>query len=155
MSQRSIFWEDWQSCLLEHYLHVIRIQDEITEPSLRTVLLATDFTEDELKQIIAEALGESFIPPDFFYPVQEEEAPSVPAPVLAALPSAPEAVDLEATEAAAPDLDEQDMETASPASESSQGWDDSPDEDILPQQGADGEDEGDDDPPPLVNLRLF
>jgi hypothetical protein len=48
---QSIFFEEWRACLREHYLHVVRTGDTITEPTLRTVLLETGFTEDDLEEL--------------------------------------------------------------------------------------------------------
>ncbi|NLE53273.1 MAG: hypothetical protein GX613_17900, partial [Chloroflexi bacterium] len=53
----SLFFDEWQACLRAHYLHVIRMQDTITESTLRGVLLATGLSEDELEALRQEALS--------------------------------------------------------------------------------------------------
>ena len=53
---RSVFYDDWRICLREHYLHVVRSGDEITEPTLRAVLLNTGFTEDDIEELYGEGL---------------------------------------------------------------------------------------------------
>lgn len=53
----TLFFDEWQACLRAHYIHVIRTQDTVTEPTLRHVLLTTGLTEDELDALRAEALG--------------------------------------------------------------------------------------------------
>lgn len=53
----SIFFDEWQACLRAHYIHVIRTNDTVTEPTLRHVLLATGLSEAELAALRAEALG--------------------------------------------------------------------------------------------------
>lgn len=52
----TLFFDEWQACLRAHYVHVIRTQDTVTEPTLRHVLLTTGLTEDELDALRAEAL---------------------------------------------------------------------------------------------------
>ena len=53
--QRSIFYQDWRDCLRAHYMHVIRTNDRITEPTLHGVLLRVGFSEDEIKEIAVRA----------------------------------------------------------------------------------------------------
>ena len=53
--QRSIFYEDWRECLRAHYMHVVRTQDQITEPTLHGVLLRVGFSEDEIKEMAVRA----------------------------------------------------------------------------------------------------
>lgn len=84
----SLFFDEWQACLRAHYVHVIRTQDTITEPTLRSVLLATGLSEDELAALREEALAEAGL-------VEQAAAPSLPA----ALPdedTLPDEVTLEA-----------------------------------------------------------
>jgi len=54
---RSLFYDDWRQCLRAHYEHVVRIQDQITEPTLRQVLLTIGLSEDEIEELRAEALA--------------------------------------------------------------------------------------------------
>jgi len=52
---RSIFYENWRDCLRAHYMHVIRTQDRVTEPTLHGVLLRVGFSEDEIKEMAVRA----------------------------------------------------------------------------------------------------
>jgi hypothetical protein len=61
--KRSIFFEEWQSCLRAHYVHVLRVEDDVTEPSLRHVLLHTGLQADDLDALHAEAGIERAIEP--------------------------------------------------------------------------------------------
>ena len=61
---RSIYFNDWQACLRAHYVHVIRTNDAVTEPTLRHVLLQTGLTDADLDAIAAEARGLDPLPPD-------------------------------------------------------------------------------------------
>ena len=56
MEKQSVFFDDWQACLRAHYIHVLRTNDQVTEPTLRRVLLQTGLTEDELHHLRLEAL---------------------------------------------------------------------------------------------------
>jgi hypothetical protein len=53
--ERSVFFDEWQACLRSHYVHVIRSQDEVTEPTLRHVLLQTGLTQAELEALWEDA----------------------------------------------------------------------------------------------------
>jgi hypothetical protein len=55
-ASRSEFYEEWRICLREHYLHVVKSGDEITEPTLHSVLLETGFSEDEIADFYDEGL---------------------------------------------------------------------------------------------------
>lgn len=50
MRNRSVFFDDWRECLRSHYFHVVRIDDLVTEPTLRAVLLAAGIPLDEINQ---------------------------------------------------------------------------------------------------------
>ncbi len=52
---RSIFYDNWRDCLRAHYMHVIRTQDHVTEPTLHGVLLRVGFNEDEIKEMAVRA----------------------------------------------------------------------------------------------------
>ncbi len=52
---QSIFHQDWRACLRAHYMHVIRIGDKVTEPTLHGVLTRVGFSDDEIKQMAVEA----------------------------------------------------------------------------------------------------
>lgn len=62
--QKGIFFDEWQACLRAHYIHVIRINDEITEPSLRGVLLQSGLSEDDLAALREEAYDLGPLPPE-------------------------------------------------------------------------------------------
>lgn len=57
MSHESAFTDEWRECLREHYRHVIRQQDHVTEPSLHQVLIKVGFTESDLEALKVEALS--------------------------------------------------------------------------------------------------
>ncbi|HEX2907975.1 MAG TPA: hypothetical protein VHO69_13990 [Phototrophicaceae bacterium] len=67
MSQ-NIFADEWRACLQAHYQHVVRNQDQVTEPSLRLVMLDAGFTESELAELRVRAtmhvddVGPDFVP---------------------------------------------------------------------------------------------
>jgi hypothetical protein len=52
---RSVFYDDWRDCLQSHYSHVIRVNDRVTEPTLRAVLLRVGFSEDEIRELAIRA----------------------------------------------------------------------------------------------------
>jgi hypothetical protein len=54
----SIFFDEWRACLRAHYKYVIQVNDTVTEPTLRAVLLQSGLTDDELRALIDEARGE-------------------------------------------------------------------------------------------------
>jgi hypothetical protein len=56
MSRRSIFFEEWKAGLRAHYLHVVRINDQVTEPTLRQVLLDAGVSENEIERWYQEAV---------------------------------------------------------------------------------------------------
>lgn len=56
MGSRSIFFEEWKSCLRAHYLHVVRINDQVTEPTLRRVLLDAGVSDSEIERWYQEAV---------------------------------------------------------------------------------------------------
>ncbi len=108
MSQ-NVFADEWRECLRAHYLHVVRIQDKVTEPSLTLVMREAGFSEAELRDLRlrgtlrADDVGENFVPD-----LEILESLSPPAPLLQeegsgeaqvfAVPQRPEPV-VEATEA--------------------------------------------------------
>lgn len=59
MSERSVFFDEWQACLRAHYKYVICAHDPITEPTLRRVLLFTGVLEEELLDLQDEARAEN------------------------------------------------------------------------------------------------
>ncbi len=54
---RSLFFDEWQACLRAHYIHVVRTNDTVTEPTLRHVLHQTGLTDEELAHLRAIALA--------------------------------------------------------------------------------------------------
>lgn len=53
----NIFSDEWRACLHAHYLHVIRTDDAVTEPTLRSVLLQTGLTDADIERLRDEALA--------------------------------------------------------------------------------------------------
>ena len=53
----SLFFDEWQACLRAHYIYVIRAQDAVTEPTLRSVLLHSGLSEDDLIALQEEAFA--------------------------------------------------------------------------------------------------
>lgn len=78
----SLFFDEWQACLRAHYVHVIRTHDTITEPTLRSVLLATGLSEDELEALRQEAVADAAIVDEAVDSLSE----TTPAPVETLLP---------------------------------------------------------------------
>jgi hypothetical protein len=80
----SLFFDEWQSCLRAHYIHVLRVHDDVTEPTLRHVLRQTGLTDEDLLRLRQEALGEEAnslpLPPDEPLPVEEPAPPTVVEP---------------------------------------------------------------------------
>jgi hypothetical protein len=70
--EESIFSQEWRRCLREHYKHVVRAEDKITEASLTKVLRsqAINFSEEELRQLYVEATMRDM--PDEFVPDMEK-----------------------------------------------------------------------------------
>jgi len=55
MSPEDLFFEEWRACLRAHYQYVVRTEDEVTEPTLREVLLLTGLSADEIEALYEEA----------------------------------------------------------------------------------------------------
>ncbi len=49
----NIFADEWMECLEAHYMHVIRIKDKVTEPSLSIVMHSAGFSDaqHEVRQV--------------------------------------------------------------------------------------------------------
>ena len=60
--KRSIFFDEWQACLRAHYVHVLRTDDSVTEPTLRHVLHQTGIADEELAALQAEGLAGRLAP---------------------------------------------------------------------------------------------
>ncbi|MBI5668801.1 MAG: hypothetical protein HZC41_12410 [Chloroflexi bacterium] len=64
----NIFAEEWRACLQAHYMHVVRANDRVTEPTLRIVMHDAGFTEAELAELRVRAtmhvddVGADFVP---------------------------------------------------------------------------------------------
>lgn len=46
------FYDEWRDCLRQHYRHVIRTHDDITEPTLRGVLHSTGFSDEDIDDLL-------------------------------------------------------------------------------------------------------
>lgn len=89
--EESIFSQEWRRCLREHYKHVVRNEDKITETSLKKVLLsqAINFTEEDLRGLYVEATMRADDMPADYVPDMEQvagEATEPEAPVMNAAP---------------------------------------------------------------------
>ena len=60
--QRSIFFDEWQDCLRAHYVHVLCVDDSVTEPTLRHVLHQTGITDEELAALQAQGFAGRSVP---------------------------------------------------------------------------------------------
>ncbi len=68
----SIFFDEWRTCLQEHYRYVLKTQDWVTEKTLREVLMKVgEFSEEEIVMLQEEILGEDAA--RFHTPVVVEE----------------------------------------------------------------------------------
>ncbi len=68
---KGIFFDEWQACLRAHYRFVIEMNDEVTEPTLRHVLLQTGLTAEELDALAAEV--RAGLPPPESAPADDHE----------------------------------------------------------------------------------
>jgi len=77
--KRSIFFDEWQSCLRAHYIYVVRTNDKVTEPTLRSVLLHTGLTEDDIEALREQALAldPDSPPPESSEVVGMDEGPAI------------------------------------------------------------------------------
>ena len=63
-----IFADDWAECLEAHYMHVIRTNDKVTEPSLSIVMHSAGFSDAQLAELRVRAtmhvddVGKDFVP---------------------------------------------------------------------------------------------
>jgi hypothetical protein len=84
MSQRSIFADEWRDCLREHYMYVIREQDNVTRPTLTKVMLEAGFSDEELAElrvratIRADEMPEDFVPDMDVLEAKIQPVPEVP-----------------------------------------------------------------------------
>jgi len=102
-----IFADEWRECLRAHYMHVIRTNDRVTEPSLTVVMGQAGFDSSELAELRVratmhmDAVGEDFVPNlDVLDAVAEARVIAVavpePAPTADALPPAEAELPVEA-----------------------------------------------------------
>jgi hypothetical protein len=56
MASQSIFAQEWHDSLRAHFLYVIQINDEVTEPTLREVLREAGIPQEEIDEWYAEGL---------------------------------------------------------------------------------------------------
>ncbi len=65
---KDIFGEDWLECLRAHYMHVVRVSDKVTLPSLTVVMEQAGFNQSELAELRVRATmhvdttGADFVP---------------------------------------------------------------------------------------------
>lgn len=71
----SVFSDDWRDCLRENYKHVVRNNDQVTKPSLLTVMNEVGFTEDDLRMLEIEATMRAEDMPDDYVPAAVKEIP--------------------------------------------------------------------------------
>lgn len=63
-----IFADEWRACLQAHYMHVVRNNDRVTEPTLRIVMHDAGFSDAELAELRVRAtmhvddVGADFVP---------------------------------------------------------------------------------------------
>lgn len=64
----NIFADEWLECLEAHYIHVIRVKDHVTEPSLTIVMHSAGFNDSQLAELRVRAtmhvddVGADFVP---------------------------------------------------------------------------------------------
>ena len=62
----NIFADEWMECLEAHYMHVIRINDKVTEPSLSIVMHSAGFSDTQLSELRVRAtMHVDDVSPDF------------------------------------------------------------------------------------------
>jgi len=62
----NIFANEWVECLEAHYMHVIRINDKVTEPSLSIVMHSAGFSDAQLAELRVRAtMHVDQVSPDF------------------------------------------------------------------------------------------
>jgi hypothetical protein len=97
----NVFGDEWYECLEAHYMHVIRTNDKVTEPSLTYVLVKqVGFTEAQLAELRVKATMRAEDMPDDFVPdmsvleaveaAAEEATFSIAVPEMPAESSVPE-----------------------------------------------------------------
>lgn len=167
--KHSIFFNDWQACLRAHYVHVIRTDDAVTEPTLRHVLLQTGLTDTDLDAIANEARDLGDLPPDTPFDASAVEPESVspsdddaPVEMFAAIAAIEDATTVDEPDADEPDPDllYDDAPTPDANGEIEGGYDESEldDGEIDDSEIDDSEIDADEPPPyepPSQQLSLF
>jgi len=113
----SLFFDDWQACLRAHYVYVLRAGDDITEPTLRQVLLQTGLNEQDLRALQEEAFALGAIEPGL------ELMPPPPAALEGEPDDLPDSSDVPAEELEDDTLageDEEDVDSTPPVVPSAQ-----------------------------------
>jgi len=70
----SVFFDHWQACLRAHFVYVLRIDDHITEPTLRDVLLHTGLSEADLDALYEDARRLGPLDPNAAPSIDDESA---------------------------------------------------------------------------------
>lgn len=125
----SIFSEEWRECLRAHYTYVVRNHDQVTERTLRGVMLEAGFSEADVRQLylLASAhvddVGADFVPDLEFVAEPETVEPEMPLTPGVSLDS--NLIDAESSLADAADLIDAEADSAI---ESEPNDDDPPDD---------------------------
>src|SRR4051794_25470070 len=62
----NIFADEWMECLEAHYMHVVRINDKVTEPSLSIVMHSAGFSDAQLAELrVRTTMHVDDVSPDF------------------------------------------------------------------------------------------
>lgn len=85
------FFNEWLACLRSHYVHVVRIGDHVTEPTLREVLLQTGLSAGDIDALREEAL--ETLPPDERAALEQAAPGDDVADDTATYDTAPDAID--------------------------------------------------------------
>lgn len=100
--RRSVFYDEWRDCLHSHYLYVLETGDDVTEPTLRHVLVAAGVPSEMVEEWRLEAadrFGLDWVKMEY---EQAHPSPSVEgtAPIVEELPEISEREELPAELAA-------------------------------------------------------
>lgn len=148
MPGESPFKKQWRECLEAHYMHVIRMQDKRTEPTLRKVMQNIGFSDAELQELYIRVTAHvDDMPADFTPDASLFAGVDVP-PAVEEVAAPP--IEDAATPSAEPVDEPEIIETADAAAEielaEPEMDDDTPDEDVEPVH---------DDPEAPQQLSLF
>jgi hypothetical protein len=109
---QSPFADDWRASLREHYMDVVRRNDQITLRTLTGVMYETGFTEAELVELRVRATIRADETPADFVPDMKVLEPTV---YPAAAPEAPPTEELAATETPLDEAETQEQDENSEA----------------------------------------